>query len=146
MTTKEYLCGYKRMIKRIRILEQSIDKLISEIGGGSIGIRDGMPTGTTLSDQTGRIAVRLAELKEKREAMRLAAVEIRDEIEDVILAVEDPIYMQLLYDRYVRLMSWNDITEDLRLDNDQYVRGKLHSKALDAVEGKLNDKNIIYLR
>ena len=133
MTIKEYLNGYKRIVIRIRVLERDIQKLVAEIGGGALKM-DGLPHGSSLTDTTGEIAVRLADMKAKRMDMLLEAYEKRDEIEDVILSVPDPIYMQLLHDRYVRLMNWNDITDDLHLYNDQYVRGKLHQKALEAAE------------
>ena len=133
MTTKEYLNSYKRIIAKIRVLERDIEKLTAEIGGGSLK-SDGMPHGTSLSDSTGDIATRLADIKRKREQMLLEAVDRRDEITQLILKVQDPIYMKLLYSRYVELMDWNDVTEALGLYNDQYVRGKLHSRALDAAE------------
>ena len=133
MTIKEYLNSYKRIVIRIRVLERDIQKLAAEIGGGALRM-DGMPHGSNLSDSTGQIAVQLADMKARRMDMLLEAYEKRDEIEDVILAVSDPIYLQLLHDRYIRLMNWNDITDDLHLYNDQYVRGKLHQKALFAAE------------
>ena len=133
MTIKEYLLSYKRIVVRIRVLERDIQKLSAEIGGGAMKM-DGLPHGSNLSDSTGQIAVQLADMKHKRMEMLREALQKRDEIEDVILAVGDPIYMQLLHDRYVRLMNWGDITEDLNLYNDQYVRGKLHQRALFAAE------------
>ena len=133
MTVKEWLEQYKRIVAKIRVLERDIEKLTAEIGGGSLKT-DGMPHGTSLSDSTGDIAARLADIKRKREQMLLEAVDRRDEITQVILRVTDPIYMKLLYDRYVELMSWDEVTNDLGLYNDQYVRGKLHSRALNVAE------------
>lgn len=132
MKAKEYLVQYKLMVARIRALERDIERLVAEIGGGSIN-NDGLPHGTSIGDQTGRIAVRLADLKREREQWLRESIEKRDEIDRTILKVTDPIYLKLLHDRYVMLMDWAAITEDLGLFNDQYVRGKLHGKALLAV-------------
>ena len=132
MKAKEYLVQYKLMVVRIRALERDIERLVAEIGGGSIN-NDGLPHGTGIGDQTGRIAVRLADLKREREYWLRESIEKRDEIDRTILRMTDPIYLKLLHDRYVMLMDWNAITEDLGLVNDQYVRGKLHGKALLAV-------------
>lgn len=132
MTVKEWLSSYKRITARIRLLQRDIDKLTAEIEKAS-GRTDGMPRGSSPSTQMERIAIELAELKTEKEQAIRESWQCRERIEAVIMAVEDPIYMTLLHDRYIELMSWNEITDDLRLINDQYVRGKLHQKALNEV-------------
>lgn len=131
-SAKQYLIQYRLLISKIKAIERDIDRLVAEIGGGSIS-SDGLPHGTNIDDQTGRIAVRLADLKRERMMWLRESIEIRDEIDRTILQVGDPIYLKLLHDRYVLLMSWDAITEDLNMYNEQYVRGKLHGKALAAV-------------
>lgn len=131
-SAKQYLIQYRLLISKIKAIERDIDRLVAEIGGGSIS-SDGQPHGTGIDDQTGRIATRLADLKRERMMWLTESIEIRDEIDRTILQVGDPIYLKLLHDRYVLLMSWDAITEDLHMYNEQYVRGKLHSKALSAV-------------
>ena len=129
MTVKEWLEQYKRIVAKIKALQRDIDKLTAAIGGGSLKT-DVMPRSTGLSDQTGKIAAELADIKRKKEQLLLESWRRREEIEAVIMAVKDPIYITLLHDRYIELMSWDEITVDLGLSNDQYVRGKLHQKAL----------------
>lgn len=134
MNAKEYLSEYKKLAIKIKLLNRDIEKLIAEIGGGSIGIDDGMPRGTPLPDKEAEIAVKLVELKDEREAVLTLCIKKRKQIEDTIFAVQDPVYQQLLHDRYISMMNWAEITEDLGLTNEQYVRGKLHSRSLQAVE------------
>ena len=139
MRTKEYLLQYKMCVIRIKALERDIERLVAEIGGASLDTA-GMPHGTSIDDSTSRIAVRLADLKLERERWLHDAIEKRDEIERTILLVGDPVYVGLLHDRYVLLMDWGSISEDLHLYNDQYVRGKLHGRALEAVAAVLEGK------
>lgn len=134
MNVKEYLNEYRNMTIKIKLLGRDIEKLIAEIGGGSIGIDYGRPKGTPTNDKVERIAIRLVELKDQREEALSLCIRKRTEIEQTIFKVKDPIYQQLLHDRYISLMNWQDVTEDLGLANDQYVRGKLHAKSLQAVE------------
>ena len=122
------------LVVKIRILEQDIDKLIAKAGGGSVSGGDGLPHGNTTTDQTGAIASRLADIKAKRDSMLFDSIVARDEIEQTILKVPDPVSMQLLFDRYVKLMRWNDVAEDLHIYNEQYVRGRLHGQALAEVQ------------
>lgn len=131
---KIYLSRYKILVVKIRILEQDIDKLIAKAGGGSISGGDGLPHGNGTTDQTGAIASRLADIKAKRDSLLFDSIVARDEIEQTILKVPDPVSMQLLFDRYVKLMRWNDVAEDLHIYNEQYVRGRLHGQALAEVQ------------
>lgn len=133
-SAKLYLSRYKVLVVKIRILEQDIDKLIAKAGGGSVSGGDGLPHGNTTTDQTGAIASRLADIKAKRDSMLFDSIVARDEIEQTILKVPDPVSMQLLFDRYVKLMRWNDVAEDLHIYNEQYVRGRLHGQALAEVQ------------
>lgn len=122
------------MVVKIRILETDIDKLMAKAGGGSVSGNDGQPHGSGLSDQTGVIAARIADIKARRDALLVESILARDRIEQVILKVPDPVSMQLLFDRYIKLMRWNDVAEDLNIYNEQYVRGRLHAQALGEVQ------------
>lgn len=132
MTTKEWLNSYKWLMTKAIKLQQTIDSIVAQIGTGPTD--DGQPKGTGLSDQTGRLASQLADETMKLEQILTDALDRLQEIQDVIFRVPDVIFMTLLYDRYVLRMQWADITDDLHYRNDQYVRGKLHSQALYAIE------------
>lgn len=119
-------------MSRATTLQRAIDALMAKLGSGPEG--DGQPHGFGLSDQTGRIAVEIADLRLEWEHVIGDAWTRAKEIQETILAVNDPIYVPLLFGRYIELKSWGEITDDLRMDNEQYVRGKLHALALAAVE------------
>ena len=66
--------------------------------------------------------------QKKKEAEELMA-----EILETIDQVTDPIYRQLLFERYIQDREWVVIAEDLKYESEEYVRGKLHGKALNEV-------------
>ena len=132
MTTKEWLNSYRGLMKKAVLIQQTIDSIVAQIGTGPSD--DGQPKGTGLSDQTGRLASALADEERKQDLILRDALEKLNEIQQMIFRVSDVIFMTLLYDRYVLLMQWSEITDDLHYRNDQYVRGKLHSQALYAIE------------
>lgn len=128
MTAKEYLSQYRRYAERIRQIDLDIERLEAEAESISIDL-DGMPHGTTLSDRTGSLATRLADLRSKKLLLREEAWEKREEIEEVIQSLPDPVMTRLLYDRYIIGMRWEDVARDLNYD-DTYTRSRLHGKAL----------------
>ena len=128
MTTKEYLQQYRRLVVRIRNLEDDIARLEAEIGSSG-GTGDGMPKSTEIADPTARYAIQLAELKAKRIRMRSEAWAKHDEIQSVIDSVDDPVCARLLHDRYILCMRWEDIAIDINYA-EVYTRTRLHDKAL----------------
>lgn len=134
MNAKEYLSEYRKLNIKIELLNRDIEKLLSEIGGGSISLGIEKVQTSVKGDQVERLAIQLAELKTEREAILALCIRKLDEIERTIFRVEDPVYQKLLHDKYISLMNWSEIAEDLGYNSEEYVRGRLHSKALQAVE------------
>lgn len=97
------------------------------------GIGDGTPRGTDVSDKTGRIAALLADQKAQYEYIVTESLKIRSDIENTINQVEDPLHAQLLYNRYIKCMSWRKVAEAIHISED-HTRGRLHKAALLAVE------------
>ena len=112
------------MKKEIQFIEAQIES--------TGGINDGMPRGTDVSDKTGRIAAMLADQKGQYEWTLVESIKKKQEIENTINQVEDPILARLLYDRYIENMSWKETAKDLPA-SESYTRGDLHKKALAAV-------------
>lgn len=128
MTTKQYLNQYWRLTERIRQIDSDIAAIEAEIGGRHDP--DG-PRGTDVSDPTARLAVRLAALRQDLERIREEAWSKRIEISRIIDGVEDKTLSQLLYDRYILCMRWDDVADDIHYEP-SYVRTRLHSRALDS--------------
>lgn len=137
MTIKEWLKSFRRLTRKVELMQATIDKIQAQIGKGPQS--DGLPRGSGLSDQTGRLASQLADAKIRQSRILAEAIDRAAEIQDAIFRVEDVIYMTLLYDRYILLKPWTDITDDLNMRNEQYVRGKLHSIALHEIEEVLTE-------
>lgn len=131
MTAKEYLQQYRRQAERIRQIDIDIEKLRAEAESMSAGYT-GMPRGTRISDKTGRLASRLADLSIRKEQEREEAWKLREEIEAVIQAVRDPVQSRVLYDRYIMGMKWDDIAAEVGYDT-KHVAGRIHGKALQEV-------------
>lgn len=134
MTAKEYLSEYRKLNTKVKLLNRDIEKLLSEIGGGSISLGVEKVQTSVKGDRVERMAIQLAELKTEREELLALCIRKLDQIEKTIFRVEDPVYQKLLHDKYISLMSWSEITDDLHFTSEAYVRGKLHSKALQAIE------------
>ena len=134
MTTKEYLRQYRKYNEIVRQIDAEIKALETEIDSiNSVG--DGGGHGQNVSNRTEAIALRLVDMKNRRIEAYWSAWAKREEIENVILMVSDPIYGKLLYDRYILFMTWTKITDDLHYEDETHVRGRLHSKALMSVAG-----------
>lgn len=132
MTIKEWLSRYLVMERKIRDVDSDIEMLLATAGSGGSG--DGSPRGNATSDPTGRIASNLADLQAWRSGLRSLAFSVRAEIESVINGIEDPELSDLLFDRYLIGLSWDEITEDLGKASVVYVRGKMHAQALSEAE------------
>lgn len=134
MTAKEYLQQYKLIMYQIENLEREIEELEEQITSVKSTLGDGMPKSPSTISNTERLVPLLVDKKRRKEEMKIEADWRKLHIEDVIDRVTDPIYNRLLRDRYIRLYTWEKITEDLEYNAVQYVRQALHNKALDAVD------------
>ena len=129
---KEYLRQYRKAVERCRQCQDTIDAITATLETITLD-SDGMPRGTDISDRTGRLAVQLADISSRLEVMIADAWTLRTEIEGVIQSVPVPEQSRLLYDRYVLFKDWREIADGLHFD-EVYTRGRLHLKALQAVE------------
>lgn len=144
MKAKEYLNQYKKIIARIVLLERDIEQLEAGIGASLIGDDKDMPrppgTRNTAEDRL----LNLIDMKRDKENLlmeaRVKAAEISGVIEELALINDQnaEAYMKLLYDRYILLMTWNEVAEDIKFTLD-YTRGRLHGKALMALNNILKE-------
>lgn len=130
MKAKEFLNQYKRLTNEIEHLSEDIEQIVSTIG--AIGQNEEGPRGSTPGDPTGSLAVKLADLKMKKESLLGIAWVRREEIVDVISQVEDKDQNGLLYARYIKCMSWREVADEIKR-SEVYVRGSLHNDALHSV-------------
>lgn len=134
MNVKKYLQQYKAQINRVRRYKERIAHIENTLRAVNL---DGMPRGGGLGDPTMQSAINLATLKAELQAAELEAEETAQRIADEIEAVPDEKSRELLFCRYVLLMTWEDVARSLdrfrpyRHYEIKHVTGYLHRKALN---------------
>ena len=134
MTAKEFLKQYEHAQKRAdRLREEYETELMKVDAVRSLSDNDGMPHGSNISKPTEDKAIRLADKALRWKSAELRAIEIRQEVFDVIYDIPGD-EGELLYNRYIKLMFWKDIAEVMKYTE----RGiyKIHGRALRLVEQK----------
>lgn len=129
---KRYLNEYRRLTEKIRQLDEDLEAIESEIGAKSLGDGAGVQF-FDLTDPTAKLAVRLADIRLHKETVRSIAWSRREEIVRVIDNVQDTLQSRLLYDRYILLLTWEQVADDIHV-NEVYARGRLHAAALVSAE------------
>ena len=132
MTNKEYLMQYRICQQELRCLDVEIEELwtrLTSTGGAS----DGMPKKPTREETHTRLHAVMADKLQEKKKKREHAEEIMADIIEVIDSVADPVYRQLLFERYIQCKDWAVIAIDLHYESEEYVRGELHGKALNSV-------------
>ena len=134
---KAYLLRYARLQEEIRELDADIERIESAATGLGINL-DGMPHANAPTDPVGNTAAKVADLKRKKDELRIDALEQCEEIRNVIDQVTDSRYARLLSMRYLeldksgRLQTWESIANGMCYNCD-WVKAGLHSQALNAV-------------
>lgn len=141
MTTKEYLMQYRILVGRIRRYRERIEQIEASLQKPLQ--LDGMPKGTTTGDPTSTTAIKLAEIHDRLKKSADESELLRETIADEIEAVNNPIYQELLYSRYILCLTWEEVTDRVsRGRKDRYelkhVMGYLHGNSLKAFEKAKN--------
>ena len=135
MTAKEYLKQYQYAVDRVRRYEEEYENellLIDAIRSASDN--DGMPHGSGISKPTEDKAIRLADRALRLTEARLEAIQIRQEVFDLIDSI-DGIEGDVLYQRYVNLHKWEEIC--VLLHYSWQGIHLIHRRALAVVESRL---------
>ncbi len=144
MTAKEYLSQYREARAKVDRYRERIEQITESIDSMSMRY-DGMPHGRNISSSTEKKAIKLAEAKTKLSDMVISAELIRQEIADEIEKVEGHTYKDLLYARYIKTMTWVEVTDYVsryraeRYD-EKHVRGYMHAEALKKFSEAVLDK------
>lgn len=132
MTAKQFLKQYEEAQRRAlrykteyEAEQELIDNVRSTLGG------DGMPHGSGVSRKVEDQAIRLNEKLLKWKYAELDAIQVRQEVFDVIRIVPG-IEGDLLYERYIKLKSWEKVAEAID-KSEKWCRTRLHSNALQIV-------------
>lgn len=137
MNAKSYLLKYRKAKERAERYRERIARIENTLKGVNL---DGMPRGTSLSDPTQTAALNLTLLKEQ---LKMSVVEAEKTCQEIACSIEKvptPQFCELLYSRYILLLSWEATAERLRkrrkgADYDvKYVMGDMHRRALNEFE------------
>lgn len=124
---KDYLKSYRDIKSKVAIIELEIEEL-EEQAEAIVPVNDGMPKEIFKADRTGNLAVRIADMVRGLSELRLELMDRRKAVSDLILAIPDSRYSQLLYKRYILLDTWDKIANDMHYDHRYILR--LHGEAL----------------
>lgn len=136
MKAKEFLKQYEYAARRVQRLEKELnDERLMIDAVRSLSDNDGLPHGTGISKPVEERAIRLADKLAELEQARLDAIEIRREVFHVVQNV-DGIPGDILFARYVQLMTWDEICKMV-----SYSWGSVHRYhriGLEIVAGMIN--------
>lgn len=135
MTAKEFLEQYREANRIARRLRAEYEKELLQIDAiKSVSDIDGMPHGNGIQKSVEDKAIRLADKAAVWKMAELDALRIRQEVFDQIYDIPG-VEGDILYERYVNLLKWSDITGIVHLSWES-VR-KHHIKALAIVDDKI---------
>lgn len=140
---KAYLLQYARTMERIRELQEDIEHIESVATSMQLNM-DGMPHVRNASDKVGAVSVRAADMQSEMRRQLVAALDLREEVRQVVDQVDDATCARLLSMRYIELdpngrqATWQVIAEDMGYA-EEWVRGGLHSRALEKVSVIINN-------
>lgn len=141
MTAKEYLKQYEWAVKKAeRYREEYKNEALLIDSVRSLSDNDGMPHGSGVSKPTEEKAIRLADKKLRLIQAELDAIEIRQQLFDLIDSIDGPgdellKIGEILYQRYINLLKWEEVCVVVHLSWRQVHR--LHAKGLILIEKKM---------
>lgn len=138
MTAEEYLKQYRELNRKAQRYKAEYQTELEKIDaiGSTLAGEPGMPHGTGISRKTEDKAIRLADKATKWITAELEAIEKRQEIFELIHDI-DGIEGDILYERYINLLTWEQIAERLYYsDSGLYYA---HQRALAIVKERLNE-------
>ena len=103
----------------------------------SLSDNDGMPHGSGYNNKTERQITALVDKKNELRQLLIDQANKRIEICETIDSLDDPVMIRLLRDRYIKLLSWDEIAVNIGY-TPAHTRGYLHLNSLKAISEKLN--------
>ncbi len=136
MTARDYLERYKQAQTRADRLKEDYQELVEKydaVGGSTF--TDYQHTG--ISKPTERKVERAMAAREKWAEAECSAIEIRQELFDLINKIEEPA-STLLWQRYLNGLTWDKVAE--YIDRGLTQTHRLHGKALQQLQDIIDSK------
>lgn len=109
---KEFLRGYRKSLRREKIILEDIRELRARKMFPSCGTGDGMPHGSNQTDMSDYIVI-LDEMLEKLRKERLDGAIKRSHIEKSIWTLHDENEQEVLRLRYIKGMKWEEVSVEM---------------------------------
>lgn len=126
LKNKKYLNSYKEICKRVRRLEWALKEIMTSQILPRIP-RDNMPHTKSYSDLSNYM-IKIEKEEKKLEKAKYKRICLFMEIKNNIEIMQDDDEKDVLMLRYLKLMSWEKIEEELSFSH-SYIH-KIHSRAL----------------
>jgi len=135
MTAREFLDQYRVAYSKAARLEAKLDQLKEDYGSvqGGIVYASGK---SGISKPTEQKVERVQAAFDKWANAQLDAVEIRQEIFEVINSIDDCKTADVLWYRYLGLLTWEEVCDAVGLS--WYTVHKMHRKGLELIEQLIN--------
>lgn len=130
-TKKAYLQKYRQVILEIERLKEEYHTLQQDIQSAKAINYDGMPHSGSESD----LSTIIARLEKKREQIckvYAEKLELKEETQRAIELLENEVEKQVLYSRYINLLTWDAIANQMNYTVQHVYR--LHGYALEHFE------------
>ena len=130
MKAKDFLKRHAASQYKILALEAEIDKLYQT--NIKSPANDGQPRGTDISDGTGSLAAKIADMKEDIEWLWQQQQKIKWQVERTIYQLDSPEQFRVCWLKYIELKDWSEIAAEM--DKTARTVQRIHGNALLSVQ------------
>ena len=135
MKAKEFLKRHAASQYKILALEAEIEKLYqSNIKSPA---NDGQPRGTDISDNTGSLAAKIADMREDIEWLWQQQQKIKWQVERTIYQLDSPEQFRVCWLKYIELKDWSEIAAEM--DKTARTVQRIHGNALLSVQAIIDN-------
>ena len=138
MTAKQYLRQLSKIEFNIRLLSEEVEERRTRLTSTAAPILGDKVQSSPRGDAFTAAMAALADKDLQRQQMIWVYEQLRDEITDRILGMEDSAQAQVLYERYVKRKRWDVIAEEMHYTVQRIFQ--IHGNALVAFYVKYLDE------
>ena len=138
MTAKQYLRQLSKIEFNIRLLSEEVEERRTRLTSTAAPVLGDKVQSSPRGDAFAAAMAALADKDLQRQQMIWIYEQLRDEITDRILGMEDSAQAQVLYERYVKRKRWDVIAEEMHYTVQRIFQ--IHGNALVAFYVKYLDE------
>ena len=138
MTAKQYLRQLSKIEFNIRLLSEEVEERRTRLTSTAAPVLGDKVQSSPRGDAFAAAMAALADKDLQRQQMIWVYEQLRDEITDRILGMEDSVQAQVLYERYVKRKRWDVIAEEMHYTVQRIFQ--IHGNALVAFYVKYLDE------